>query len=102
VIHCGPEWPPFKRPAIVEKLSSQVNFQPVPPSQKIDKKEKKYKLLRCNAYVCTHYDLWIPFCRLYAARAEAIEKQVEKRCGGGGKPLCSLGMKPRYIHSGQN
>src|SRR3989344_1975065 len=32
VIHCGPEWPPFKRPAIVEKLSGQVNFQPVPSS----------------------------------------------------------------------
>jgi hypothetical protein len=37
VIRCGPEWPPFKRPAIVEKLSDEVNFQP----DRIDMKQEK-------------------------------------------------------------
>jgi len=40
VIHCGPEWPPFKRPAIVEKPGCQVNFQPDDQQGKFIKKKR--------------------------------------------------------------
>ncbi|MCQ4241244.1 hypothetical protein [Stutzerimonas stutzeri] len=41
VIHCGPEWPPFERPAIVEKPGSQVNFQPGDQQGNFNKEEKE-------------------------------------------------------------